>query len=203
VGRSFLGKFVDGNGRSDEERTYPSNEEFKYIYSVRATKKGIIELISIPEGVTDAKNVQRHTLTVMGLAPQPPPDVVPVTPPDVVPVNPPKGLRVMMLFNEDATREVLTTVNSAATYEWLNLNCAKGADGRPEWRKWDRTSMENPEFLKREDPVWKTLYESVKSQLPQGAVVVIAADTKVHIFPVGSIEATLRSLNKVKEGGTP
>ena len=34
VSRSFIGKFVDGNGTPDEERTYPTSEEYKWIYFI-------------------------------------------------------------------------------------------------------------------------------------------------------------------------
>lgn len=189
---AFRGKFPGGGGKI-ETRMFDA----EHIYSIEATGKGKVEILVVPKGTA----VIRQVLTVSGEGPRPPPDIDP--PPDVDPPipTPVTGLRVLLLGNEDATREQLSTLNSTLIVQWMDANCEKLADGRSDWRRWDRTSISKPGMLAKEDPIWQSLWSIVVDKLPSGCVVIAAAGGKVHIQPMGGPDATLAFLNKVKGGG--
>lgn len=195
----FRGKFADGLGKT-ETRTYSE----PYIYVVEAKKVGKIELILIPTGVTEAKSIIRHTLTISGIGPNPPtPIPVPVPPeptPVPVPPTPPTGIRVLLLYDElNTSREQLNALNSTEIISWMDENTVK-ADGLAEWRKWDRTSISKPDMLDKETPVWQTLWKNISANLPSGNLLIVVADTKVHAHPLGDPADTLAFLNKIKAG---
>lgn len=197
ISRSFIGKFVDGNGTSDEERTYPTSEDYKWIYSIKAKKSGTVELILYKQGVTTEEGLVRQTLTVMGNAPNPPPkpDIIP----DVVPDVPPTGLRVMFLYEETAPLSILNTVNSTELTQWLNDNCAQDPDGRPGWRRWDRSTVLGT-GVAAETEVWRKLWDAVKAKGTADNTMYIITDTEVRSQYLTNLKDTLAYLKQVKDG---
>lgn len=191
------GKFADGTGKT-EVRVYSS----PFLYFVNAVKAGTTELICIPRNVENADQIIRHTLTVAGKGPNPPPDVDPDddTPPEPQPIEPPKGIRVLLLGDETATREQLNTLNSTAIVAWLNENCVKGADGRAEWRRWDRTSISQPGVIDSETPVWRQLWKDVSPKLTGNNLLIVAADATFVVKPLQGPTETLKVLEDVKAG---
>lgn len=133
------GKFSDGTGKT-ETREYRS----PYVYFVTAEKTGTTELILVPVGVLEAKDIVRQVLVVSGTGPIPPP--VP-DPDDPVVPDPPgpvtDGNRVLIVYessdlsNLPAAQSVLMTATNVR--EYLNRKCSKGPDGKtPEFRIWDK-----------------------------------------------------------------
>lgn len=190
------GKFSDGTG-SLETRNYTS----EFVYFFTATKQGgKTELILVPVGVSEASGIVRQVLTVSGIGPNPPPDIDPEPEPDVDPEpTPPTGIRVLLLYNEDANRQQLDVVNSTEIVQWMTDNCAKSADGRPEWRRWDRTSIERT-GVDRETEVWKKLWNKVQPLVTQNNMVFVATDTKIQFVPMTTVADTKAFLQRVKEG---
>lgn len=191
------GKFADGDGRI-ETRTYHD----KFIMTVEAVTKGQVELHIIPSGATSAKAAVRQILNVMGQAPQPPPDPDVDPEPDVDPApGPPGEIMVLMLYDQTGSRDQLNTVHSTSITEWLNKNCKTSADNRPEWRKWDRTSVSKPGMLDKETPAWQSLWKDLQAKLPQGQnVVVVRTEREFVIQTMAGPEDTLAFLTKVKGG---
>jgi hypothetical protein len=211
---TYIGKFVGGSGSFDEERTYPINDDYNFIYVVRALKKGTVELILLPKGADDTTGIQRQILTVMGGSPNPPPilDVVPdVTPdigpdviPDVIPdVTPkpdpkPTGLRVLVVHDNDATKEQQNTIYSLELMYWLSANCTQ-VNGISEWRKFDRSTIETT-GLARESQTWQKLWDKCKPLLTSNNMIFIATDTKTHYMKIGNTKDTIQFLQQVKDG---
>lgn len=199
---TILGVFADGNGKPDEERTYPSNQDYKYAYSIRAVKAGTPELLLIPAGAVDKTKTIRQTIIVSGLGPLPPPIPVPV-PPDVDPVpvpDPsPTGIKVLLLYNENASRDQLNTVNSTKIVQWMNTNCSKTEAGTPIWRRWDRTSVTRTGVANETDTVQK-LWAAVQPFITQDNMIFVATDKKIHPHLMTTPEDTLLFLQQVKDG---
>jgi hypothetical protein len=190
------GKFADGDGET-ETRTYSA----EHIYFIEAVKPGETELIFIPEGVVDAEQIVRQKLVISGLGPNPPP--IPPDPepdPDPPTPNPPSGIRVLLLVNEDATREQLNTINSLSVISWMDENTVKSDDGRPEWRRWDRTSIDKPGMLDTEDPLWRKLWTDIKPHMPDGILTIVVADDIVKYQPMAGPQETLDFFNRIKAG---
>lgn len=190
------GKFSDGSGKV-ETRTYQG----KHIYTVEVVARGQVELLVVPRGVQEESQILRRTLSVVG--PRPPPDPIvdpPVPPgPDIDPV-PVTGFRVLFLTDENADSAAVATINSTPVLNWLDENCAKGADGRAEWRSWDRTTVSRPNALDREDPVWQDLWKGIQSKLIPGSMVIITTDSEFSVHPLKGPTETLALLKKIKEG---
>ena len=91
------GKFADGTGKT-ETRTFSS----KHLYFVNAVKAGQIELLIVPIGVSAEAEVIRQPLTVMGLAPIPPPGPEPTPKPDPAPEPIPVADQVAVAVVHDA-----------------------------------------------------------------------------------------------------
>lgn len=200
ISRSFIGKFVDGNGTSDEERTYPTSEEYKWIYSIKAKKSGTVELILYKQGVTTEEGLVRQTLTVMGHAPNPPP--TPDPKPDVVvdpPVPPPTGLRVLFLYEETAPLSSLNAINSTELTQWLTDNCAKDPDGRPGFRRWDRSTILST-GVGAETEVWRKLWEAVKTKGSKDNMIYVVTDTSIDEHPITNLKDIISYLQKTKDG---
>ena len=188
------GKFAGSTGQI-ETKTF----DRPHIYSVSAVKSGTFELIIVPVGATDAKDsVVRRTVVVSGLGPLPPPPG-PTPTPDPVPV-PATGFRVLMLTNEDMTREQNVTVYSTTLRSWLKENCEKNAEGLPEFRVWDRTTVAKPGMLTAESKAWQDLYGAVKDRVAERNVVVVQSGTNVWLSDLGSIETVMAWLKAKKEG---
>lgn len=196
------GKFVDSGGRV-ETRTYDA----KHVYMIEAVQKGEVELLVIPVGASDTSSVLRRTLTVMGTGPNPPPDPDIDPDPDVdpdpdpePPPAPPQGIMVLLLYDNNSSREQLSTINSTEIVQWMDANCTKASDGRAQWRRWDKSSISKPETLANEDPIWKKLWDDIDDKVIADHVVIVTADTKVHMHPMAGPEDTLTFLKKIKEG---
>ena len=99
------GVFAGSDGVS-ETKVFDSSQ---FTYLIQGTEPCTTELILIPEGVTDRQSIERHTLTVSGEGPQPPPDED--EEPDVPdePVDPP----VVESFRVIFVKESGATLNSA------------------------------------------------------------------------------------------
>lgn len=117
------GKFADGTG-GIETRTY----KLPHVYSVNAVAAGKIELLIIPEGVKEEKDILRQQLTVMGQGPIPPPDPKPDPKPDPSPM--PSSDHLMIEIVEDPlNRKPDTAIVLSAIAEWNSLK-DKGHDWR-------------------------------------------------------------------------
>lgn len=191
------GKFSDGTGEL-ETRTYSS----KYVYFFTASPQGgKTELILIPIGLTSVDDTVRQTLTVSGIGPNPPPVIDPTIDPivDPDPPGPPTGLRVLMIYNEDANKQQLDVVNSTEILKWMTENCAKDPDGRAAWRRWDRTSIERT-GVDGETEVWRKLWDKVKPLITQNNMVFVVTDTKVQFIPMTNVADTTAFLQRIKDG---
>lgn len=184
------GVFVDGTGKV-ETRTFQS----KYVAFVDAgeTTSGRVELIAIPTGVTDESAISRQLLEV-NHGPQPPPKPVdPVDPVDP-PTPAPTGFRVVFAYETAAalTREQLNILNSTQITAFLNANCAKGADGRADWRKWDRDILISP----RESPTIVELWNAAKPKLGTLPQMIVAVDGRATVMDLPATE--VETLAKLK-----
>ncbi len=195
VSRSFLGKFVDGNGQPDEERTYPTHQDYKWIYSIRASKAGTAELLLIPESVTNASDVTRLTITVMGRGPNPPPipepDVDPE--PDVPTPTPVSTFRVIFVKESGATlNSQQSAIPSAkAIRDYLNTKTTKEG-GQAGWREYDPQQI-----VKNEQPIMMALWETVKPQLLPAPCLVIEVNGHATVKPFPSnVDDALAVLKK-------
>ena len=119
------GKFVDGTGKT-ETRTFSSPN----LYFINAIKAGKIELLIVPEGVKSEADILRQQLTVMGLAPIPPPDPKPDPKPDPEPEPTPSSDALLIEIVEDPlNRKPDTAIVLSAMAEWNALK-DKGHDWR-------------------------------------------------------------------------
>ena len=184
------GVFVDGTGRV-ETRTFQS----KYVAFVDAgeTASGRVELIAVPVGVADELAISRQLINV-NHGPQPPPKPVdPVNPVDP-PTPAPTGFRVVFAYESSAalTREQLNILNSTQITAFLNANCAKGADGRADWRKWDRDIS----ISSRESATIVELWNAAKPKLGTLPQMIVAVDGKATVMDLPATEA--ETLSKLK-----
>lgn len=186
------GVFVDGTGRV-ETRTFQS----KYVAFVDAgeTASGRVELIAVPVGVADELAISRQLINV-NHGPQPPPKPVdPVNPVDP-PTPAPTGFRVVFAYESSAalTREQLNILNSTQITAFLNANCAKGADGRADWRKWDRDIS----ISSRESATIVELWNAAKPKLGTLPQMIVAVDGKATVMDLPATEAeTLAKLKTI------
>lgn len=164
-----------------------------WIYIVSPKNAGTCDLISIPVGLTDSSQITTLRLVVSGLAPQPPPvDPIPSPGP-----KPAAGIRVLLIINEDAKIDQLNAAGSLDVVEWLDRNCVKDSEGKPEWRRYDRSIINNPGVLDKETPLLKKLWLDVKDQVPQGSQMVIATGSTVVVKPIINVQTTLTELNNL------
>jgi hypothetical protein len=196
ISRSFIGKFVDGNGTSDEERTYPSNEDYKWIYSVKAKKSGSVELILYKQGVTTEEGLVRQTLTVMGSGPKPPPIPDPVVPDPIDPTpTPVTSFRVIFVKESGTTLNAQqSSIPSAKPIrDYLNEKTTKEGN-QPGWREFDPQQIVN-----NDQPVMMALWQAVKPKLLPAPCMVIEVNghATVKPFPSNVDEA----LNELKKAG--
>ena len=185
------GLFADGPGKI-ETRTFRS----KYVAFVDAVEQasGRVELIAIPVGVTDESSVTRQ-LVDLGLGPQPPPGPVDPTPDPVIPPTPvPTGFRVIFAFESTAamSREQLNILHSTAITAFLNQACAKGADGRAEWRKWDKDVA----ISAKESATIVELWNASKPKLDTLPRMIVAVNGSATVMDFGATEA--ETLAKLK-----
>ncbi len=196
ISRSFIGKFVDGNGTSDEERTYPTHQDYKWIYSIKAKKSGTVELILYKKDVTTEEGLTRQTLTVMGSGPNPPPKPDPVVPDPVDPTPTPiTSFRVIFVKESSATLNAdQSSIPSAkAIRDYLNEKTTK-ENGQVGWREYDPDQL-----VRNEQPIMMQLWQTVKPQLLPAPCMVIEVNghATVKPFPRNVDDA----LNELKKAG--
>jgi hypothetical protein len=185
------GKFA-GSSRV-ETRSY----EGKWVYIVTADGPGQCELLLIPQDF--AKPEIRQTLTISGSGPRPPPVPDPAPQPAPTPVQPPSGLQVMLLIDQSDPVSALAAVNSVPVLQWLDSSTTP-TDGRPGWRRWDRSSLSDPDTLATESQVWRKLWGDIGSGLPAGPQLVIVTGSKVTTRPITTQRQLLQDLQAAKEG---
>lgn len=118
----------------------------------------------IAEGVPKPGEVGRAlTITVDdGVKPIPPVEPEPPVKPDVPVPIPSSGFRVLILEESgNRTPELASLVATPDVATYLNTKCAKGAEGSPEWRKWDDDYT--TEQQARWSDVWKAAYARAKA----------------------------------------
>ena len=87
------------------------------------------------------------------------------------------------------SRAHLSVWNSTALKTYLDGRCAKGSDGRPEWRKWDRDIV-----LTKETKTLTQLWEATKPKLVGARLpaILIVSDTAGELLPLpDTVEATV------------
>lgn len=124
--------------------------------------------------------------------PQPPPipvvDVKPTPAPvDVKPTpKPATGLRVLVVYessqNHSAKQDlILSSITTGKINDALNARCSKGADGRPNWRRWDKDVVYDQASPMGQ--LWGEVLEAAKSKGLPAIVVNCGADST--IYPIG------------------
>ena len=194
------------HGKSQAVWRLYDDPEYPHVYLITAAKPGTVELIAAES--LDASAVVRRVLTVSGGGPQPPPTPTPTptpvptpTPTPTPPPTPkpiPGDLRVMLLLDETDSPSAAVAVRSLAVRSWLDQNCVQ-VGGRAEWRVYDRSTVDTSGELDDEAEVWRRLYATVKAELPDGPVCVLASGTDVDIQPFKNTYDLL----DVLKGGKP
>jgi hypothetical protein len=177
-----------GSGKAVETRSYSG----KWLYIITAESPGQCELLLIPEAID--RQVIRQRLTISGSAPRPPPGPGP----DPAPV-PPQGLKVMLLIDQSDPVQALAAVNSIPVLQWLDTNTTP-TDGRPGWRRWDRSSLQDADTLATDSPTWRKLWSDIGLGIPAGPQLVAISGTKVITRPITTQEQLLKDLQAAKEG---
>ena len=178
----------------DPEFVSWSATDYTHLYVVKGAKNGAVDLLVFPALCeTDAagkqipltpKDVVKKAIQVDdGTGPIPPPK--PVDPdvkpkpvdPDVKPIPGAKGFRVVFIYEKQAnlTEEQLHIANSTKIKAYLNDKCVKDAKGRPEWRSWDKSTIDST-GLGEESALWQQVWKDAKPQLGELPQVVIIVD---------------------------
>lgn len=190
------GVFADGSGQI-ETRNYSG--KFISIVDPASNSAGRVELIGIPREFAAETDIVRQLLDIGG-GPRPPPEPDPgPAPPGPGPTPVATGFRVLFIYetSSNLTREQLNTLHSTAISGYLNEKCAKGPDGRPEWRRWDPDVKMTP----KESESLRLLWEATKPQLKPGPQLVIAVNGAAKILDLPATEAdTLAILKQACEG---
>jgi len=194
-------------------------DEYPYLYVVKGSKSGDVALTVIPalNDLDDKKaqiplapkDVLKKLLQVDdGTGPRPPPDVIPVPkpvdppkPPDVIP-NPSKGFRVLFIYERqaDLTQEQLNILASTKIVAYLNDKCVKDANGKPEFRKWDKSTIEKEGGLAKESALWQQMWKDSKDKIGKLPQVVIVNDQAGVPYEWPATEDAMLALLK-KYGG--
>lgn len=177
-----------GSGKAVETRSYAG----KWLYIITAESPGQCELLLIPEAID--RQVIRQRLTISGSAPRPPPGPGP----DPAPI-PPQGLQIMLLIDQGDPVQALAAVNGIPVLQWLDANTTP-TDGRPGWRRWDRSSLQDSDTLATDSPTWRKLWSDIGSGIPAGPQLVAISGTKVVTRPITTQEQLLKDLQAAKEG---
>lgn len=173
----------------------------KYVAFVDAGEKaaGRVDLVATPVGNASEDSIVEQTIDVNTAGPRPPPKPDDPDVPDNPPVPAPTGFRV--IFAEETSARYspahLHILHSTKIVEFLNANCAKGADGRPEWRKWDKDIV----VTAKESATIAELWAAVKPKLtgldtaPKLVVAVNGAATVMDM--PGTEDETLAKLKAI------
>lgn len=157
------GKFADGTGKV-ETRTFKG----KHVYTVDVAdgKSGRCELIVVPKGVQDEKEIIRRLIDA-GQGPQPPP--VPPTPPTPPPSPAPipeAGFRALIVYESADLAKLpasqVAVLTSGEVRGYLNDKCATGPDGKTkEWRVYDANAD-----VSKESATWQKAMQIKRDSLP-------------------------------------
>ena len=177
-----------GSGKAVETRSYSG----KWLYIITTESPGQCELLLIPQAID--QQVIRQRLTISGSAPRPPPGPGP----DPTPI-PPQGLQIMLLIDQSDPVQALAAVNSIPVLQWLDASTTP-TDGRPGWRRWDRSSLQDADTLATDSPTWRKLWSDIGSGVPTGPQLVAISGTKVVTRPITTQEQLLKDLQAAKEG---
>lgn len=185
------GKFSDGTGRN-EIRTYSS----KCVYSVTALKAGQIELLIVPVGVSAEAEVIRQPLTVMGLAPIPPPGPGPAPEPGPVPDNPPApvaSFRVIFVKESGATLNASqSSIPAAKVIRDYLIAKTTPENGQPGWREYDPDQATT-----NEQPTMQKLWEAVKPKLAKVPCLVVEVNGHATVMPFpANVDECMATLKK-------
>lgn len=122
--------------------------------------------------------------------PQPPPGPKPIDPVPTVEVKPtPKpatDLRVLVVYESSQNHSskqdlILSSVVSGKINDALNAKCSKGADGRPNWRRWDKDIVYDTSSPM--GTLFGSVLEAAKSKGLPAIVVTCGEDSTV--YPIG------------------
>jgi len=111
-----MGKFCDGNGKV-ESREYKR----AFVYFVSSENPGKTELILIPVAVATQADIVRQVLTVSGVGPQPPPDILVPTPVIVVPSPVIVPSKLQFVIIEDPSERANITASQIAIMDGAEL----------------------------------------------------------------------------------
>jgi hypothetical protein len=78
-------------------------------------------------------------------------------------------------------------LNSTAIRALLTAKCAK-IDGRGDWRRWDKSSIEQT-GLAHESEVWRSIWSQAHSSLNVLPMFVVAKDGRVSVYALPATEA--------------
>ncbi len=105
----------------------------------------------------------------------------------------------MLLVDQSDPVSALAAVNSVPVLQWLDSNTTP-TDGRPGWRRWDRSSLSDPDTLATESATWRKLWSDIGSGLASGPQLVIITGAKVTTRPIITQPQLLQDLHAAKEG---
>ena len=182
-------RFAGGGGKVERRRF-----EAPFIYEITAKAAGSVELIAVPYGLTDPKQIQRQRITLSGGVGPTPPAPSPVTPP--TPVGPNAAeLRVLLLLDQSDSVEAQAAASAVPVLQWLDANCLQ-VEGRAQWRRWDRSAVEAS--LAGAPPIFEKLYKEIRPKLPDGPQAVICRGAEVSIIEIRDREQLLAALKTAK-----
>lgn len=179
------GKFID-----NPAKTVTRKFSGKAVYTVEGVADGTCEILVIPVGATDGKQVVRRTVLVeTGVGPQPPPG--PNPPPK--PPEPLKSFRVVFIFESGQT---LTAAQNSVLYgktveDYLNATCTGGKNG---WRRRDK------DLGGESDPTMASLWAAVKPAVTVVPCVAVERNGKVEIIPLEATPAAMVAKLKTYAG---
>lgn len=189
VSTVIRGHFPGGGGKVERRKF-----EAPFLYEVTAKSTGSVELIAVPIGLADPTQIQRQRIALTsGVRPEPP-GPSPVTPPKPVgPVS--TELRVLLLLDQSDSVEAQAAASAVPVLQWLDANCTQ-ADGRAEWRRWDRSAVQAS--LAGAPPIFEKLFREVQPKLLDGPQAVIARGAEVSIVEISDREQLLAALKTAK-----
>lgn len=162
----------------------------KHLYFVDVITSGSVEMLVIKFDATGTSKIFRQKISTQR-GPRPPPDIEPVVEPDEDKIIVPDTgeFRVLMVYDEDADLDALNAINSINTRKWLDQN----TDG---WRTWDRSSIDDPGYLDKEETVWKNIWKSAGPSIPDGPHLLIIQGKTITVRPLTS--QVVQELESVK-----
>lgn len=198
-----------GGGSEDVWREFPPPEaklNSVYLRVQRPEKSDSLTIVSYCTKDGKGSPIAETVVIFEGVTPVPPgpgptPDPKPPVPPGPTPdPTPVTGVRVLLVYDRDSnlTKEQLNVINSSRLVAYLNERCAKGPDGRPEWRMWDRSTIEKSGALEKESAAWRQLWEDSKPKLGKPPQLVVVSDRSGAAYDLPSTaDATIELIKKV------